>query len=81
MYKRQAGAYGRYLDSATGAGMEAKGKEEWMQEYKSKKVAELEKTANVALGLFGAILFSTTYIFGLEGAWLDHVWTLSLIHI
>ena len=23
--------------------------------------------ANVALGLFGAILFSTTYIFGLEG--------------
>lgn len=35
--------------------------------------------ANVALGLFGAILFSTTYIFGLEGAWIDHVWTYALI--
>lgn len=36
-------AYELYLESAKGAGMEAKGKEEWMQEYKSKKVAELEK--------------------------------------
>lgn len=43
LHSEAAGAYGRYLDSATGAGMEAKGKEEWMQEYKSKKVAELEK--------------------------------------
>ena len=29
--------------------------------------------ANVALGLFYAILYSTTYIFGLEGAWIRHV--------
>lgn len=43
LHSEAAGAYGRYLDSATGAGMEAKGKEEWLQEYKSKKVAELEK--------------------------------------
>ena len=35
--------------------------------------------ANVALGLFSAIFFSTTYIFGLEGAWIDHVWTYALI--
>lgn len=35
--------------------------------------------ANVALGLFGAILFSTTYIFGLEGAWIEHVWVYALV--
>lgn len=35
--------------------------------------------ANVALGLFGAILFSTTYIFGLEGKWIEHVWVYALI--
>lgn len=29
--------------------------------------------ANVALGLFYAILYSTTYIFGLEGPWIEHV--------
>lgn len=29
--------------------------------------------ANVALGLFYAILYSTTYIFGLEGKWIEHV--------
>lgn len=29
--------------------------------------------ANVALGLFYAILYSTTYIFGLEGGWIRHV--------
>lgn len=29
--------------------------------------------ANVALGLFCAILFSTAYIFGVEGAWTRHV--------
>ena len=28
---------------------------------------------NVALGLFYAILYSTTYIFGLEGKWIEHV--------
>lgn len=32
-----------------------------------------ELFANVALGLFYAILYSTTYIFGLEGAWIRHV--------
>lgn len=36
-------AYELYLESAKGAGMEAKGKDNWRQEYKSKKVAELEK--------------------------------------
>ena len=36
-------AYELYLESAKGAGMEAKGKDNWLQEYKSKKVAELEK--------------------------------------
>lgn len=35
--------------------------------------------ANVALGLFSAILFSTTYIFGLEGSWIEHVWIYALI--
>lgn len=35
--------------------------------------------ANVALGLFAAIFFSTTYIFGLEGRWIDHVWSYALI--
>lgn len=30
-----------------------------------------ELFANVALGLFAAILYSTTYIFGLRGAWID----------
>lgn len=35
--------------------------------------------ANVMLGLFGAILFSTAYIFGLEGSWIDSVWTYALI--
>ncbi|WP_295943681.1 DUF4153 domain-containing protein [uncultured Alistipes sp.] len=29
--------------------------------------------ANVALGLFCAILYSTTYIFGLDGVWIEHV--------
>lgn len=29
--------------------------------------------ANVALGLFCAILYSTTYIFGLQGMWIDHL--------
>ena len=29
--------------------------------------------ANIALGLFYAILYSTTYIFGLEGRWIEHV--------
>ena len=29
--------------------------------------------ANVALGLFYAILYSATYIFGLGGAWIEHV--------
>ncbi|MDE5906472.1 MAG: DUF4153 domain-containing protein, partial [Alistipes sp.] len=33
-----------------------------------------ELFANVALGLFAAILFSTTYIFGLRGDWIEHVW-------
>lgn len=36
-------AYELYLESAKGAGMNAKGKDNWLQEYKSKKVAELEK--------------------------------------
>lgn len=36
-------AYELYLESAKGAGMGAKGKDNWLQEYKSKKVAELEK--------------------------------------
>lgn len=36
-------AYELYLESAKGAGMSAKGKDNWLQEYKSKKVAELEK--------------------------------------
>lgn len=35
--------------------------------------------ANVALGLFVAILYSTTYIFGLEGKWIDDVWMYALI--
>ena len=35
--------------------------------------------ANVALGLFSAIFFSTTYIFGLEGSWIEHVWIYALI--
>ncbi|WP_295938047.1 DUF4153 domain-containing protein [uncultured Alistipes sp.] len=35
--------------------------------------------ANVALGLFGAILYSTTYIFGLHGSWIEHVWVNALI--
>lgn len=35
--------------------------------------------ANVALGLFCAILFSTTYIFGLEGEWIEHVTVYALI--
>lgn len=30
-----------------------------------------ELFANVALGLFAAILYSTTYIFGLRGGWID----------
>ena len=38
-----------------------------------------ELFANVALGLFAAILFSTTYIFGLHGDWIDHVWTYAAI--
>ncbi|MCD8063465.1 glucosaminidase domain-containing protein [Akkermansia sp.] len=43
LHSEAAGAYGLYLDSAKGAGMDAKGKDDWLQEYKSKKVAELEK--------------------------------------
>ncbi|MCM1150965.1 MAG: DUF4153 domain-containing protein [Alistipes sp.] len=35
--------------------------------------------ANVALGLFAAILFSTTYIFGLHGAWIGHLWMYAVI--
>ena len=35
--------------------------------------------ANVALGLFCAILYSTTYIFGLQGMWIDHTATYALI--
>lgn len=35
--------------------------------------------ANVALGLFCAILYSTTYIFGLQGVWIDHLATYALI--
>lgn len=35
--------------------------------------------ANVALGLFCAILYSTVYIFGLEGMWIDHLATYALI--
>lgn len=35
--------------------------------------------ANVALGLFGAILFSANYIFGLNDGWVDHLWTCVLI--
>ncbi len=38
-----------------------------------------ELFANVALGLFAAILFSTTYIFGLHGSWIEHVWMYGLI--
>ncbi|MDE7006447.1 MAG: DUF4153 domain-containing protein, partial [Alistipes sp.] len=38
-----------------------------------------ELFANVALGLFAAILFSTTYIFGLRGSWIEHVWMYGLI--
>ncbi len=34
---------------------------------------------NIALGLFGAILFSTKYIFGLEGEWILHTWVWVLI--
>ena len=37
--------------------------------------------ANVALGLFYAILYSTTYIFGLEGRWIEHVavWAVTIV--
>lgn len=35
--------------------------------------------ANVILGLFGAILFSTAYIFGVESRWTDHLWIYALI--
>ena len=35
--------------------------------------------ANVALGLFCAILYSTTYIFGLHGVWIEHVSVYALI--
>ncbi|MDE7305395.1 MAG: DUF4153 domain-containing protein [Alistipes sp.] len=38
-----------------------------------------ELFANVALGLFAAILFSTTYIFGFHGSWIEHVWMYGLI--
>ena len=36
--------------------------------------------ANVALGLFYAILYSATYIFGLGGAWIEHVavWSVTI---
>ncbi|MDE6046623.1 MAG: DUF4153 domain-containing protein [Alistipes sp.] len=46
----------------------------WMR---SLLLAEL--FANVALGLFAAILFSTTYIFGLSGKWIEHVWAWAAI--
>lgn len=35
--------------------------------------------ANVALGLFAAIVYSTTYIFGLEGRWIEDVMIYALI--
>lgn len=35
--------------------------------------------ANVILGLFAAILFSTASIFGIEGEWTERVWIYSLI--
>lgn len=35
--------------------------------------------ANVALGLFSVTFFSTTYIFGLEGRWIEHVWIYALV--
>lgn len=35
--------------------------------------------ANVALGLFAAIVYSTTYIFGLEGQWIEDVMIYALI--
>lgn len=38
-----------------------------------------ELFANVALGLFAAILFSTTYIFGLHGRWIEHVWMYAVV--
>lgn len=38
-----------------------------------------ELFANVALGLFAAILFSTVYIFGFEGRWIDHLWMYAVI--
>lgn len=34
---------------------------------------------NVVLGLFAAIFFSTVYIFGLDGRWVEHVWVYALI--
>lgn len=43
LHSEAAGAYGLYLDSALGAGMKAKGKEEWMQEYKKEKIENLQK--------------------------------------
>ena len=43
LHSKAAGAYGLYLDSALGAGMKAKGKEEWMQEYKKEKIENLQK--------------------------------------
>lgn len=38
-----AGAYGKYLDSAHGAGMPAEDKTTWMQKYKKDKVENLQK--------------------------------------
>lgn len=35
--------------------------------------------ANVVLGLFGAILFSTVYIFGIDGEWVSHLWIDAII--
>lgn len=43
LHGEAAGAYGLYLDSAIGAGMEAKDKIEWMQEYKKEKIENLQK--------------------------------------
>ena len=43
LHSEAGGAYGLYLDSALGAGMKAKGKEEWMQEYKKEKLENLQK--------------------------------------
>lgn len=35
--------------------------------------------ANAMLGLFGAVLYSTVYIFALTGEWVSHVWVYAVI--